>query len=158
MSQYVFGLGATQVVGTAVTLDSRRAPPSTPSTPIPMTRVVGTAVTTGQLVATLLKPPVSISPALVNAVTPGNTPAAVVPPASGVSDADFATACQSIGGSVVGSKICQLADGAQVTVDATGNSSCVNAVGQCAAVAAGTKKMSPVVLGAAALAALMLLR
>ena len=66
----------------------------------------------------------------------------------------FAAACQQAGGSVVSPMHCQLADGAIVTVDAQGNAVCTNSVGKCAPAKGGGALM----LGAAALAALMLLR
>lgn len=79
------------------------------------------------------------------------------PPPGGTAE-QFAAACKNVGGSVIGPLQCQLADGAIMTVDAQGQGVCVNAVGQCAGAAVAGAGKGALAIGAAALAALMLLR
>jgi len=83
-------------------------------------------------------------------------PGVMLPGGAQMTSADFAAACKQAGGTAVGAKVCQFADGSQYTVDAAGKAQCVNNVGQCAGktVAGAT----PLLLGGAALLALMLLR
>ena len=71
----------------------------------------------------------------------------------------FAAACQTqLGGTVVGPNVCQTPDGAQITVGPDGKAVCANSVGQCAPAGGAGGKMSPMIRGAAALAALMFLK
>lgn len=101
------------------------------------------------------------APKIGSKVPPGGTaPSTGGGGASPALEAQFATACAEAGGSVVGSMRCQLPDGAIVTVDEQGNAVCTNTAGQCAgeAAAATGKTGSALMIGAAALAALMFLR
>ncbi len=70
--------------------------------------------------------------------------------------AQFAAACKEINGTVVSPLHCKLGDGAIVTVDAQGNAVCSNNAGRCAAPSKPGR--GALMIGAAAIAALMLLR
>jgi len=91
----------------------------------------------------------------------GGAGGAGAPPAGGGSmpsspDA-FAQACKDqLGGTVIGPNICQAPDGAQISASPDGQAVCVNNVGQCAK--GGGAKGGAMMIGAAALAALMFLR
>lgn len=106
---------------------------------------------------------VSLSPEAMAALGPPRPGAAGTLPGSGGGSGDgggaspeaFAAACAAEQGVIIGPMRCKKPDGAVVTWDAQlGRAVCVNAVGECA----GTKKGSALMIGAAALAALMLLR
>lgn len=139
------------------------------------TGTTGEALAAPRLSYTLLAPlqpvaptqnkTVALSPESMAALGPPRPGAAGTLPGSGggggggsmpTDAAQFAAACKEANGTVVSPLHCKLGDGAIVTVDAQGNATCANAVGRCAA--AGKPGRGALMIGAAAIAALMLLR